>query len=195
MTLPVGTYLEKSSRKKEIFYIADDYDRLTPPNSGNYELQNGRIIFVPTPFVLQQRLSGKLHYWLMDYLMKTKLGTALAAPMDVYFDEYNVVQPDLLYISKERLRKIEDNGKIKGAPDLVAEILSEGHKPKEVSYKKHLFEYFGVREYWLINLDKQTLIQYENTENGLIPLSILGIEDTLHALVLPKFSLALKNIF
>jgi Uma2 family endonuclease len=195
MTVPVGIYLEKKSRKKEVFYTADDYDRLTPSNSGNYELQNGTIIFVPTPFYLHQRLSGKLHYYLMDYVKKNKSGKALAAPMDVYFDQHNVVQPDLLYISNERLSIIENNRKIKGAPDLVVEILSDENQPKEMSFKKHLFEYFEVREYWLINLKKQTLNQYENSEEGWILLKTLGIDDTLNALVLPNFTLALKNIF
>ena len=90
---------------------------------------------------------------------------------------------------------IENNRKIKGAPDLVVEILSDGNTPKEMSFKKHLFEYFDVREYWLINLKKQTLTQYENIEDEWVVRNVLSIDDTLNALVLPDFSLALKNIF
>lgn len=196
MTAPAGIYLEKKSRKKETLLLtADDYDRLTPPDSGNYELHNGKLIFMASPLLPHQKLSAKLHYWLMDYVMKNDSGLALAAPMDVYFDAHNVVQPDLLYISNERMSIIENNRKIKGAPDLVVEILSDGNTPKEMSFKKHLFEYFDVREYWLINLKKQTLTQYENIEDEWVVRNVLSIDDTLNALVLPDFSLALKNIF
>ena len=115
--------------------------------------------------------------------------------MDVYFDKNNVVQPDLLYISSERLHIIEDNRKIKGAPDLLVEILSDSNTTKEMNFKKHLYEDFEVREYWLINLKKQTLVQYENTAEGWVPRKILGINDTLNAIALPDFALNLNDIF
>jgi Uma2 family endonuclease len=187
--------IEKKGRRKEMLFTADDYDRMTPPDSGNYELHNGKLIFIASPLPQHQELSANLHYWLMDYVIKNDSGIALAAPMDVYFNAHNVVQPDLLYISNERLHIIENNRKIKGAPDLVVEILSDGNKPKEMSFKKHLFEYFDVKEYWLINLKKQTLTQYENNGEEWILRSNLGFDDTLNAIVLPNFSLALKNIF
>ena len=187
--------LEKNSRKKEVLLTADDYDRMTPPDSGNYELHNGKIIFMASPLLPHQKLSAKLHYWLMDYVIKNDSGIALAAPMDVYFDANNVVQPDLLYISNERMSIIENNRKIKGSPDLVVEILSDSNKPKEMSFKKHLFEYFDVREYWLIDLKKQTLILYENTEYGWMPHPTLTINDTLKSIVLTNFELPLKDIF
>jgi Uma2 family endonuclease len=187
--------IEKKGRSKEMLYTADDYDRMTPPDSGNYELHNGKLIFMASPLFIHQELSANLHYWLMDYVIKNKSGKALAAPMDVYFDENNVVQPDLLYISNERLSIIENNRKIKGSPDLVVEILSNSNKPKEMSFKKHLFECFDVREYWLINLEKQTLIQYENSEDGWLPHPTLTINDTLKSIVLRNFELKLTDIF
>ncbi len=190
-TLPI----EKKGRKKEVILTTDDYEKLTPPDSGNYELHNGKIIFMASPLFLHQKLSSKLHYWLMDYAIKNDAGIVLAAPMDVYFDANNVVQPDLLYISNERLSIIENNRKIKGAPDLVVEILSDSNKPKEMSFKKHLFEYFDVKEYWLINLEKQTLIQYKNTEDGWMPRPTLTINDILKSIVLTGFELPLKDIF
>ena len=196
MTTTAGQFLEKKSRKNEIVLLtADDYERLTPPDNGNYELHDGKLITMASPLLPHQELSAKLHYWLMDYVMKNKSGKALAAPMDVYFDKNNVVQPDLLYISSERLHIIEDNRKIKGAPDLLVEILSDSNTTKEMNFKKHLYEDFEVREYWLINLKKQTLVQYENTAEGWIPRRILGIHDTLEAIALPNFVLNLNDIF
>ncbi len=193
--IAAAPYIDEKKLKAEMLLTADDYDRLTPPDSGNYELHNGKLIFMASPLLPHQKLSAKLHYWLMDYIIKNDSGIALAAPMDVYFDAHNVVQPDLLYISNERMNIIENNRKIKGAPDLVVEILSDGNTPKEMSFKKHLFEYFDVREYWFINLKKQTLAQYENIENEWILRKTLGIEDTLNAIALPNFTLALKEIF
>ena len=197
MTAPAASswLIEKKGRKKEVLLTADDYDNLTPPDSGNYELHNGKIIFMASPLLPHQKLSAKLHYWLMDYVIKNDSGLVLAAPMDVYFDKHNVVQPDLLYISNERMSIIENNRKIKGAPDLVVEILSDSNKPKEMSFKKHLFEYFDVREYWLINLKKQTLAQYENIEDEWVLRHTLTINDTLKSIVLKNFELKLTDIF
>ncbi len=195
MTASVALPIEKKGRKKEVLLTADDYEKLTPPDSGNYELHNGKIVFMASPLYPHQRLSNRLSFYLTGHVLKHKLGEILTAPMDVYFDVNNVVQPDLLYISNERLSIIENNRKIKGSPDLVVEILSDGNKPKEMSFKKHLFEYFEVKEYWLINLEKQTLIQYENTEDGWVPRPTLTINDTLKAIVLKDFELPLKDIF
>ena len=196
MTATSGQFLEKKSRKNEIVLLtADDYERLTPPDNGNYELHNGKLITMASPLYPHQRLSNRLSYYLTGFVLNNRLGEVLTAPMDVYFDKNNVVQPDLLYISSERLNIIEDNRKIKGAPDLLVEILSDSNTTKEMNFKKHLYEDFEVREYWLINLKKQTLVQYENTAEGWIPRKILGINDTLNAIALPNFALNLNDIF
>jgi Uma2 family endonuclease len=144
----------------------DDYARMTPPDSGNYELHNGRIVHTPSPLVPHHILLKKLVLLLGNFIHDNKLGTFLFAPMDVIFNPNDTLQPDILFISNERSSIID--GQIKGAPDFLVEILSEGITTKELSYKKHVFETHGVREYWFINLNKQTITQYENIDDEFV---------------------------
>lgn len=69
-------------------------------------------------------------------------------------NENNVFQPDIVFISKEKLHIIDWNKGIMGAPQLVVEILSKGNKNIDVNKKKKIYEQSGVNEYWLI--DPQT---------------------------------------
>jgi Uma2 family endonuclease len=84
---------------------------------------------------------------------------------------------------------------IEGAPDLVVEILSPANDAKEMSYKKYIYETSGVKEYWIINTEQQTLIQYLLIDNELHRQKQLNITDTLHAAIIPNFSIALQTIF
>lgn len=126
--------------------------------------------------------------------MQHQLGKLFAAPLDTQLSEYDLVQPDLLFIAKHRFSIIGEK-KIDGAPDLVIEILSPSNDTKEMSYKKYVYETAGVREYWLVSLEKQTLTQYELIEDELRWQRSLGQADTLTSVVLPGFSLALDTLF
>ncbi len=178
----------------------EDYARLTPPDSGNYELHNGKIIYMPSPIDLHQEISVALSAHLYFHVTKHKLGKIYAAPMDTIFTINDTVQPDILFVPNDRLHIVDRQ--IKGAPDLVVEILSGGNTAKEMSYKKHLFETSGVKEYWLINLKKQTLTQYENIEGEFFVKNTLDTvrrdsygEGVLHSISVTGFQLKLSEIF
>jgi Uma2 family endonuclease len=104
------------------------------------------------------------------------------------------LQPDLLYLSKERLHLVGAK-KIEGAPDLVVEILSPSNHSKEMGYKKLIYELSGVREYWLVNLDKKTLTQYENVENEFYMRRIFQYADTLTSIILTGFETSMSELF
>lgn len=171
----------------------DDYAKLTPPESGNYELHNGKIIFMPTPSGLHQLISMKLSILLGSFILKNQIGKLLAAPMDTIFSKNDTLQPDLLFISKERLDIIKKQ--VDGAPDFVIEIASPGNSQKELSYKKYVYETSGVREYWLIHPEKQQIAQYENLENELVRIGVWGLEDEFESKVLVGFKIKVKEIF
>jgi Uma2 family endonuclease len=171
----------------------DDYARLTPPDSGNYELHNGKIIYMPSPLITDQRLSRRLGRLIDNYLYDNPIGELFYAPTDVIFNPNDTMQPDLLVVSNERA-SIKDR-QIKGAPDFIVEILSDGNTPKSMSYKKHVFETHGVREYWLINLAKQTITQYENIEDEFIIRSKINADGSLSSVVIEGFTLKASDIF
>jgi Uma2 family endonuclease len=178
------------SRKKRLTY--EDYVRLTPPNSGNYELHDGQIIFMPSPTPLHQKVAFNLSRKMADFAEAHQLGEVYIAPLDTLFDKFNTFQPDMLFISKERL-DIVGQKKIEAAPDLVVEVLSDGNTRKEMLHKKHTFENYGVREYWLIDLKKETLTQYLLKE-GEFESRHFSFDEEVSAEVLPGYKVCLRNM-
>lgn len=179
------------TRKKVLTY--DDYAALTPPDSSNYELHNGKIIYMPSPTPRHQDVAMNLSARMFLHASNKDLGKVFQAPLDTKFDEINTFQPDILFISKNHL-SIIGKKKIEGAPDLVVEILSESNKPKEMSYKKYIYESYLVKEYWLINLEKSSVSVYHNAEGELLPLGIFSRNDVIESKVLVGFKISVKEI-
>ena len=172
----------------------EDYAALTPPDSGNYELHDGKIVFMPSPTPLHQDIATELTTRMRIYSKARQLGKVYAAPLDTLFDDINTFQPDVLFIAKERAFIIGPK-KIEGAPDLVVEILSPSNHAKEMAYKKMIYELLGVREYWLVNLENQTITQYENIEKEFVKRQVLQKTDILQAIVLQGFHINVAHLF
>ena len=120
----------------------DDYARLTPPDSGNYELHNGKIIYMPSPFDTHQNISMILSAALYFHVKNNQLGQVRTAPLDVKLTENDTVQPDILFIKKERESIID--GIVKGAPDLVIEILSPSNDALSFFFDKKNIRLDGI---------------------------------------------------
>jgi Uma2 family endonuclease len=180
------------SRKKILTY--DDYAALTPAGSGLYELQNGKIIEMPSPTPSHQRVAKQLFKKMDAFIEQHQLGELFFAPLDTVFDQTNTFQPDILFISKNRKAIIQEK-KIEGAPDLVVEILSDGNTAKEMSYKKYIYESSGVLEYWIVNLLKQTVTVYNNIEGELLPSGIFPPSEKAISQILSGFDLPVSDLF
>lgn len=192
MTVLIGDRKIRIPKPKLLTY--DDYAKLTPPDNGNYELHKGQIIFMPTPIPKHQEISGKLHYLLFGYTLSHKNGKVYAAPMDTEFTPNDTLQPDILFISKERLSIIGEK-KIEGAPDFIVEILSPSNTNKEMSYKKYIYESCGVKEYWVIYPEKKTVKQYESRDNEFVLIGEFGINDSVKASIIEGFTVKIADIF
>jgi Uma2 family endonuclease len=176
-----------------------DYVKLTPPDNGNFELLNGQIYFMASPKPSHQRISLHLSYVLAAWVIPNNLGEIFPAPMDVVFTEHDTFQPDLLFITKERINIIGEN-KIEGSPDLVVEILSPSNdvndaERRPMSYKKHIYEITGVKEYWLVNIEKQTLTLYKQVANELRWQTDNQKNEVLKSEIIQGFELELSKIF
>ncbi|WP_379395615.1 Uma2 family endonuclease [Paenibacillus lentus] len=86
-------------------------------------------------------------------------GLILFAPLDVHFDEANILQPDIIFIRNENLHIIND-GYIKGVPDLLIEIMSPSSGAIDKVKKKAVYEQFGVSEYWIVDPHYATVDQF-----------------------------------
>jgi Uma2 family endonuclease len=131
-------------------------DLLTAPEDTNrYEIFEGELIVTPSPTTKHQNAVFNLTLLLGQHVKENKFGKMFSAPMDVYFDEGTVVEPDLLYISKDRIEIIEER-RINGAPDLLVEILSPGTADRDRGFKFHRYAKEGVKEYWIVDpIDKK----------------------------------------
>ena len=129
--------------------------------------------------------------------MQHTAGKVYLAPADVVFSNYDVVEPDLLFVSNERLEILAVT-RVTGAPDLVVEILSPSTRRTDEVRKRQLYDRFGVREYWLVDPDVDEVQVYRRAPDGGFPrVAQLGAEagDVLTTPLLAMFSLALRDLF
>jgi Uma2 family endonuclease len=130
------------------------------------------------------------------FINENKYGEILFSPIDVFLDEYNVPQPDLVYLSNEKVKFITNDG-IMGVPDLIIEIISPSSILKDRITKKNVYERFGVEEYWLIDANNQEIEIYviENGEYELFSSVSLFEENELKSKVLSDLRIDLRELF
>lgn len=161
-----------------------------------YELINGEIVKRASPNSPHQRASFKLSAEFGIYNKKKKAGEFFTAPFDVYFDEHTAgVQPDLLFVSKDRDFIIKDGNGIVGAPDLIVEIVSPGSVDKDRFTKKEVYERFAVKEYWIVDTQWQTVEVHCMVEDRYQLFSFAEKKGKIKSSVLPGFSLDVSTIF
>ena len=114
--------------------------------------------------------------------------------MDVVLSDYDVAQPDLLFVSGERA-DIVTEANIQGAPDLVVEILSPSTAGYDRGYKQILYGRHGVREYWVVDPDAETVEVLVEGEEGLVPLGSYGNSGELITPLLEGLALDLDELF
>ncbi|MBI4647865.1 MAG: Uma2 family endonuclease [Bacteroidia bacterium] len=154
----------------------------------------------PAPKRKHQEISGKIFSKFFNYLEGKKC-RVYAAPFDVRFAEkdadneniFNVVQPDISIFCDRS--KLDDKGAL-GAPDLIVEILSEYTSHKDLNIKLLLYQEYGVKEYWIINPEDETLNVYFLNQHGRYKLvRIYSREDKVNVILFPDLEIELKNIF
>lgn len=178
---------------KKQTYTYEDYLEL-PDDRNRYEIINGELIMTPVPKTIHQDVVGNLFYELNDFIRKDKLGKVYTAPFDVLLGKKNVVQPDILFIAKENKKIItEDN--VRGAPDLIVEVLSPTTAYYDLIEKKELYEKFGVREYWIVDPKKQWVEIYTLEDKKYKSHQQAEKSGKINSKLLKGFELKLKEIF
>lgn len=126
-------------------------DYLTFPEDGKrHEVLDGEHWMTPSPNRRHQIVLGNLLWAVKSYLRQQDVGEVYSAPFDVVLSEFDVVQPDLLFVSRERLG-ILARAAVRGAPDLVVEVLSESTRRRDLVVKRKLYARHGVAEYWVVD--------------------------------------------
>ncbi len=130
---------------------------LMPEDGKRYEAIDGELYVSAAPSYRHQRISGKLFIALVRLLEEPGHGYLVAAPIGVEFpDTDEGVQPDLVFVSKARSAIAVKEG-IRGAPDLIVEILSPHTAERDRTIKKKLYQRQGVAQYWVIDPEAGTV--------------------------------------
>jgi len=130
-----------------------------PEDGLRHEIIDGEHFVNPSPSTQHQHVSKRLQYQIYTKIELAGLGVMFNAPMDVQLSENDIVQPDLVVILNENVRKITPT-KIKVAPNLVVEILSPSTSGNDQTIKKDLYERSGVTEYWVVDPFEQQVDQW-----------------------------------
>jgi Uma2 family endonuclease len=174
----------------------DDYVQF-PEDGKRHELIDGEHVVTPTPNRKHQAVSGNLLGLIWSHLQQHPVGRVYSAPFDVILSNFDVVEPDLLYISRQRFAEIETSPWVKGAPNLVVEIGSPASRKRDATVKRRLYEGFGVEEYWLVDPELDTIDVYRSVDGRYQRTSQLTAEqdDVLTTPLLPGLELPLVKIF
>jgi Uma2 family endonuclease len=177
----------------------DDLVAMFPEDDGVHrELIDGELFVTPSPFVRHQRLVWRLSVSIGVHLeAHPDHGEAFTAPLDVVLTPHDVVEPDFLVVLGDQ-REILTDKHIHGAPALVIEIVSPGTRKRDQTLKRQLFDREGVREYWMVDPDRNRVIVHRRAADGSFPLATTleaGRGDTLSTPLLPGWGLSLDQLF
>jgi len=170
---------------------------LFPDDGKRHELIDGEHFVTPSPNTKHQAIAMNLSGMIWAYLQQHAIGRVFAAPFDVVFSNFDVVEPDLLYLSKERAAAVLTSLHATGAPDLVVEIGSKGTRKRDETIKRRLYERFGVAEYWVIDPALDLVKVYRRAGERYERVAELALEngDVLTTPFLPGLDLPLAKIF
>ena len=167
------------------------------------ELIHGKIYKMSAPGSRHQIVVGNLHGLVWNFLRGKKCKVFIA-PFDVRLPSSSikkadveiatVVQPDLCVVCD--LEKIDKRGCL-GAPDWVVEVLSQFTSRKDLNEKFSVYEECGVKEYWLIHPQEQTVLIYTANSDGKYQgiLKPFTLEDKLSPTTLPGLVIDLSEVF
>jgi len=170
----------------------DDYFALS--DDKRYELMEGELFMVPAPDFYHQIVSGNIELLLREFVKKRNIGIVAYAPVDVVLSPEDVLQPDILFISKEN-RGIITKRNVAGAPDLVIEILSPSTQERDKLVKRDIYSEYGVKEYWIVDpVGKNIEVMTLGTEGYKLHAIFLN-DEVLTSPLIEGFSLPLKEVF
>lgn len=169
-------------------------DYLRTADDERYELLDGELFRFPSPREIHQYILGRLFLRLGTFIYGRNLGRVYCSPFDVVLSDTDVVQPDLLFVSSGR-ESIITAENVRGAPDLVVEILSPATAERDRTLKLDLYARYGVREYWIVDPDDRKITLFLRDESRFEFVGSYEAEASLHSPTLAGFSIALEEIF
>lgn len=194
MSLPLAKS-HGESLPEHLKLTVEDFE-LFPDDGQRHELIDGEHYVTPSPSTRHQAILGNLYFRLRARLQEQGLGTLFLSPYDVILSNTDVVEPDLLFLSKEREDLLTEKN-LQGAPDLAIEIVSDSSRRTDEIVKRKLYEHFGVREYWVVDPVVETIKVYRLEGDRYERAAELSLEagDRLSTPLLPGVEVPLDEVF
>jgi Uma2 family endonuclease len=170
----------------------EDYRAM--PEGSRYQLVEGDLIMSPSPNRFHQRIVWNLSQLFGRHIAAHPVGEVCLAPFDVYLSEHDVVQPDVLFVARENLGIIAEDG-IHGAPDLVIEVLSPATAQLDKKTKRRVYARAGVKEMWLVDPLLLQIQRYDFTRDQAKPVQLIEEDESFATPLLPGLSVAAAEIF
>lgn len=175
-------------------WTCTDWEQL-PADGQRYEVIAGVLFMTTAPSNFHQWIVG---VWIEQLGIPAKQrgdGFWFTAPIGVLLSEHDAVQPDFMFIRAER-RDIISNRRIRGAPDLIVEVLSPGNSTEEIARKRTMYAHAGVPNYVEVDPATRSLAYYQLTQRGQYAAAQIATEaDTVTLTCLPDLPLAVALLF
>ena len=180
-------------RHPVIKFKADDiWD--TPDDGKRYEVLDGALYVTPPPGWGHQYSGDTLFGHLWSHIRAHDLGRIVTAPVGVVLDDENGVEPDIVFVSKERLGIITEKGVI-GAPDLIVEVLSPGTQSRDRGVKMRRYAAAGVPHYWLLGYRRRRLEAYRLGSGGYALTGAYGPGDIFRPELFPGLEIPMDDLW
>jgi Uma2 family endonuclease len=166
----------------------------TPETLKPMELIHGAMRVADAPMPRHQSVVLALCVALDSHVRERRLGRMWIAPLDVVLNEHQalILQPDLMFISNEREWIVTD--RVRGAPDLVIEVLSPNPRIGQTDERVRWFAENNVRECWLVHQDRREVAVIEFADSRVSERRVFRAGDPIRSRVLPEFQETLGDL-
>jgi Uma2 family endonuclease len=164
---------------------------LLPDDGRRHEIIDGEHYVYPSPNTKHQTVLLNLAFVLRHDIRQRRLGRVFIAPYDVVLSSFDVVVPDLIFVSDAHKHIITD-ACITGVPDLVVEVVSPWNRQYDEIIKFKRYDAMGIPEYWIVDPENESVKIYRRSATGF---ALAPAADKLTTPLIPGFSVAVRDIF
>ncbi|MEQ1759444.1 MAG: Uma2 family endonuclease [Vicinamibacterales bacterium] len=192
--MPADDFVKPAHSGVRLTY--DDFVHF-PDDGQRHELIDGEHYVTPSPVMRHQVLVGALFLKIANHLEHHPIGRVLLSPFDVVLSNFDVVEPDLLYVSNDRAGTLAGGINVQGAPDLVIEVAAESTRKRDETIIRRLYERANVTEYWIVDPEIDVVRVCRRAGEGFARPVELSREagDVLTTPLVPGLELPLAQVF